>query len=177
MKTANRAPASRCSSSVVQMRRYRTGMYPFLFPSVISSLPLPSPTERLNPPSSAGTPSPVERGQVGHEELFGDEWAVTNRISGGLRYGDKWIMMSCIRVSLKGLNQSWLVDILTVSPSSNSLSLTQLELLPSSNSGASPKACLQHENTWHIPNSLPRAREARVASISPLGGQTPVSDV
>ncbi|XP_037402392.1 retinoic acid receptor beta isoform X1 [Pygocentrus nattereri] len=59
MKTASRAPASCCSSSVVQMRRYRTGMYPFLFPSVISSLPLPSPTERLNPPSSAGTPSPV----------------------------------------------------------------------------------------------------------------------
>ncbi|XP_036423567.1 retinoic acid receptor beta-like isoform X1 [Colossoma macropomum] len=59
MKTASRASASCCSSSVVQMRRYRTGMYPFLFPSVISSLPLPSPTERLNPPSSAGTPSPV----------------------------------------------------------------------------------------------------------------------
>ncbi|KAL6460383.1 hypothetical protein MHYP_G00303490 [Metynnis hypsauchen] len=111
------------------MRRYRTGMYPFLFPSVISSLPLPSPTERLNPPSSAGTPSPV---------------------------GESSSLLTSSVV---------FKPILTVSPSSNSLSLTQLELLPSSNSGAPPKACLQHENTWHIPNSLPRAGEARVASL------------
>ncbi|KAM9434899.1 retinoic acid receptor beta-like isoform 2-T2 [Clarias gariepinus] len=56
MKAASRS----CStSSVIQMRRYRTGVYPLLFPTVINSLPLPSPTQSFNPPSSAGTPSPV----------------------------------------------------------------------------------------------------------------------
>uniref|UniRef100_A0AAV2K2V3 Uncharacterized protein n=1 Tax=Knipowitschia caucasica TaxID=637954 RepID=A0AAV2K2V3_KNICA len=53
------------SPPLVQMRRYGPGVYPFLFPSVISSLPqLPSSPHRLQlqqPPSSGSTPSPVDR--------------------------------------------------------------------------------------------------------------------
>ncbi|XP_056596841.1 retinoic acid receptor beta-like isoform X2 [Triplophysa dalaica] len=41
------------------MRRYRAGVYPFLFPSVISSLNLLSPKQTLNVPSAGGCPSPV----------------------------------------------------------------------------------------------------------------------
>ncbi|KAI2652467.1 Retinoic acid receptor beta [Labeo rohita] len=59
MKTVSRTPASSCSSTLVQMRRYRAGVYPFLFPSVISSLNLPSPTQTHNTPNSRGSPSPV----------------------------------------------------------------------------------------------------------------------
>ncbi|KAG7500213.1 hypothetical protein JOB18_011837 [Solea senegalensis] len=63
MKTASRAQA-RSSPPLVQMRRYTPGLYPFLFPSVISSLPqLPRPShQRLQiqqPSSSGSTPSPV----------------------------------------------------------------------------------------------------------------------
>ncbi|KAL1255555.1 hypothetical protein QQF64_013616 [Cirrhinus molitorella] len=60
MKTVSRTPASSCSK-LVQMRRYREGVYPFLFPSVISSLNLPSPTQTRNTPNSGGSPSPVEK--------------------------------------------------------------------------------------------------------------------
>ncbi|XP_029022273.1 retinoic acid receptor beta-like isoform X3 [Betta splendens] len=75
MKTASRAQA--CSSPpLVQMRRYAPGMYPFLFPSVISSLPqLPPPSpQRLQiqqPSSSGSTPSPVaiETQSTSSEEL------------------------------------------------------------------------------------------------------------
>lgn len=63
MKTASRAQP--CSSPpLVQMRRYSPGVYPFLFPSVISSLPPlpPASPQRLQiqqPSSSGSTPSPV----------------------------------------------------------------------------------------------------------------------
>ncbi|KAF3707776.1 hypothetical protein EXN66_Car000949 [Channa argus] len=64
MKTASRAQP-RSSPPLVQMRRYAPGVYPFLFPSVISSLPqLPPPSpQRLQiqqPISSGSTPSPAE---------------------------------------------------------------------------------------------------------------------
>ncbi|KAG8005010.1 hypothetical protein GBF38_010875 [Nibea albiflora] len=64
MKTASRAQP-RSSPPLVQMRRYTPGVYPFLFPSIISSLPqLPPPPspQRLQiqqPSSSGSTPSPV----------------------------------------------------------------------------------------------------------------------
>lgn len=63
MKTASRAQP-RSSPPLVQMRRYTPGVYPFLFPSIISSLPqLPPPSpQRLQiqqPSSSGSTPSPV----------------------------------------------------------------------------------------------------------------------
>lgn len=63
MKTASRAQP-RSSPPLVQMRRYTPGVYPFLFPSVISSLPqLPPPSPhrlQIQQPSSSGsTPSPV----------------------------------------------------------------------------------------------------------------------
>ncbi|KAK2830027.1 hypothetical protein Q5P01_017958 [Channa striata] len=66
MKTASRAQP-RSSPPLVQMRRYAPGVYPFLFPSVISSLPqLPPPSpQRLQiqqPTSSGSTPSPVVLG-------------------------------------------------------------------------------------------------------------------
>uniref|UniRef100_A0A3B4UBW2 Retinoic acid receptor beta n=1 Tax=Seriola dumerili TaxID=41447 RepID=A0A3B4UBW2_SERDU len=75
MKTASRAQP--CSSPpLVQMRRYTPGLYPFLFPSVISSLPqlpLPSPQRlQIQQPSSSGsTPSPVaiETQSTSSEEL------------------------------------------------------------------------------------------------------------
>lgn len=61
MKTASRAQP-RSSPPLVQMRRYTPGVYPFLFPSVISSLPqLPPPSPQrlqIQQPSSS-TPSPV----------------------------------------------------------------------------------------------------------------------
>ncbi|KAM7383774.1 hypothetical protein PAMA_011231 [Pampus argenteus] len=65
MKTASRSQ-QRSSPPLVQMRRYTPGVYPFLFPSVISSLPqLPPPSpQRLQiqqPSSSGSTPSPVEQ--------------------------------------------------------------------------------------------------------------------
>ncbi|XP_059412892.1 retinoic acid receptor beta-like isoform X1 [Carassius carassius] len=71
MKTVSRAPASSCSSTLVQMRRYRAGVYPFLFPSVISSLNLPSPTGTQNTPNSRGSSSPVaiETQSTSSEEL------------------------------------------------------------------------------------------------------------
>ncbi|XP_041931578.1 retinoic acid receptor beta-like isoform X1 [Alosa sapidissima] len=76
MKTASRT-ASRCSSPPAQMRRYRTGagpgVYPFLFPSVISSLPLPPPQTLQAPhtPSGSSTPSPaaIETQSTSSEEL------------------------------------------------------------------------------------------------------------
>lgn len=63
MKTASRAQ-SRNSPPLVQMRHYTPRGYPFLFPSVISSLPqLPPPSpQRLQvqqPSSSGSTPSPL----------------------------------------------------------------------------------------------------------------------
>lgn len=63
MKTASRAQP-RSSPPLVQMRHFTPGVYPFLFPSIISSLPqLPPPSpQRLQiqqPPSSGSTPSPV----------------------------------------------------------------------------------------------------------------------
>lgn len=67
MKTASRAQP-RSSPPLVQMRRYTPGVYPFLFPSIISSLPqLPPPPspqrlqiQQIQQPSSSGsTPSPV----------------------------------------------------------------------------------------------------------------------
>ncbi|KAJ4923475.1 hypothetical protein JOQ06_014064, partial [Pogonophryne albipinna] len=59
MKTASRAPQP-CSPPLVTMRRYTPGVYPFLFPSIISSLP-PSPQRlQIQPTSSSGsTPSPA----------------------------------------------------------------------------------------------------------------------
>ncbi|XP_056153919.1 retinoic acid receptor beta-like [Lampris incognitus] len=75
MKTASRAQP-RGSPPLVQMRRYTPGVYPFLFPSVISSLPLPLPPspQRLQiqqPSSSGSTPSPVaiETQSTSSEEL------------------------------------------------------------------------------------------------------------
>ncbi|XP_051948491.1 retinoic acid receptor beta-like isoform X1 [Xyrauchen texanus] len=71
MKTLSRTTESRCSSTLIQMRRYRAEVYPFLFPSVISTLNLPSPTQTLNTPSSGGSPSPVaiETQSTSSEEL------------------------------------------------------------------------------------------------------------
>ncbi|XP_067365113.1 retinoic acid receptor beta-like isoform X1 [Channa argus] len=75
MKTASRAQP-RSSPPLVQMRRYAPGVYPFLFPSVISSLPqLPPPSpQRLQiqqPISSGSTPSPaaIETQSTSSEEL------------------------------------------------------------------------------------------------------------
>ncbi|CAJ1084128.1 retinoic acid receptor beta-like [Xyrichtys novacula] len=76
MKTASRAQP-RSSPPLVQMRRYAPGVYPFLFPSIISSLPqLPPPPspQRLQiqqPSSSGSTPSPVaiETQSTSSEEL------------------------------------------------------------------------------------------------------------
>ncbi|XP_062414498.1 retinoic acid receptor beta-like [Pungitius pungitius] len=76
MKTASRAQP-RGSPPLVQMRRYAPGVYPFLFPSIISSLPqLPPPPspQRLQvqaPSSSGSTPSPVaiETQSTSSEEL------------------------------------------------------------------------------------------------------------
>ncbi|XP_027142049.1 retinoic acid receptor beta isoform X1 [Larimichthys crocea] len=75
MKTASRAQP-RSSPPLVQMRRYTPGVYPFLFPSIISSLPqLPPPSpQRLQiqqPSSSGSTPSPVaiETQSTSSEEL------------------------------------------------------------------------------------------------------------
>ncbi|KAK9526302.1 hypothetical protein VZT92_015010 [Zoarces viviparus] len=63
MKTASRTQP-RSSPPLVQMRRYTPGVYPFLFPSIISSLPQlpPQSQQRLQmqqPSSSGSTPSPV----------------------------------------------------------------------------------------------------------------------
>ncbi|XP_026109685.1 retinoic acid receptor beta-like, partial [Carassius auratus] len=71
MKMVSRDPASSCSSTLHQMRRYRAGVYPFLFPSVISSLSLPSPAQTHNTPNSGGSPSPVaiETQSTSSEEL------------------------------------------------------------------------------------------------------------
>ncbi|KAK1880020.1 Elongation factor 4 [Dissostichus eleginoides] len=71
MKTASRAPQPR-SPPLVTMRRYTPGVYPFLFPSIISSLP-PSP-QRLQiqqTSSSSSTPSPAESiaGYLGHRRF------------------------------------------------------------------------------------------------------------
>ncbi|KAM3858197.1 retinoic acid receptor beta-like [Diretmus argenteus] len=74
MKTASRTQP-RSSPPLVQMRRYTPGVYPFLFPSVISSLPPPPPSpQRLqvqHPSSSGSTPSPVaiETQSTSSEEL------------------------------------------------------------------------------------------------------------
>ncbi|KAJ0003731.1 hypothetical protein NQD34_008829 [Periophthalmus magnuspinnatus] len=74
MKTASRAQPPR-SPPLVQMRRYSPGVYPFLFPSVISSLPqLPPSPQRLQiqqPSSSGSTPSPaaIETQSSSSEEL------------------------------------------------------------------------------------------------------------
>ncbi|XP_059205280.1 retinoic acid receptor beta-like isoform X1 [Centropristis striata] len=75
MKTASRTQP-RSSPPLVQMRRYTPGVYPFLFPSIISSLPqLPPPSpQRLQiqqPSSSGSTPSPVaiETQSTSSEEL------------------------------------------------------------------------------------------------------------
>ncbi len=76
MKTVSRTLASSCSSTLVQMRRYRAGVYPFLFPSVISSLNLPSPTQTRNTPNSGGSPSPV--GKTGHIHSVHDLPSSTN---------------------------------------------------------------------------------------------------
>ncbi|XP_056877023.1 retinoic acid receptor beta-like isoform X1 [Takifugu flavidus] len=75
MKTASRAQP-RSSPPLVQIRHYSPGVYPFLFPSIISSLPqLPPPSpQRLQiqqPSSSGSTPSPVaiETQSTSSEEL------------------------------------------------------------------------------------------------------------
>ncbi|XP_075968984.1 retinoic acid receptor beta-like [Anarhichas minor] len=75
MKTASRTQP-RSSPPLVQMRRYTPGVYPFLFPSIISSLPqLPPPSQQrlqMQQPSSSGsTPSPVaiETQSTSSEEL------------------------------------------------------------------------------------------------------------
>uniref|UniRef100_W5MIV3 Uncharacterized protein n=1 Tax=Lepisosteus oculatus TaxID=7918 RepID=W5MIV3_LEPOC len=50
-----------------QMNRYPAGTYPFLFPSVISGLPLP-PLQRLQghpPTSGCSTPSPASQEESG----------------------------------------------------------------------------------------------------------------
>ncbi|KAF6730558.1 Retinoic acid receptor beta [Oryzias melastigma] len=76
MKTASRTQS--CSSpSLVQMRRYTPEVYPYLFPSVISSLPQlrpPSPQRsQVQQPSSSSsnTPSPaaIETHSTSSEEL------------------------------------------------------------------------------------------------------------
>uniref|UniRef100_A0A3P9IWH0 Retinoic acid receptor beta n=1 Tax=Oryzias latipes TaxID=8090 RepID=A0A3P9IWH0_ORYLA len=76
MKTASRTQS--CSSpSLVQMRRYTPEIYPYLFPSVISSLPQlhpPSPQRsQVHQPSSSSsnTPSPaaIETHSTSSEEL------------------------------------------------------------------------------------------------------------
>ncbi|XP_062301811.1 retinoic acid receptor beta-like isoform X2 [Osmerus eperlanus] len=77
MKTASRTQTRRRSSSPpphVQMRRYRpAGVYPFLFPTVISSLGRPPAPSRLHVqlPSSSSTPSPaaIETQSTSSEEL------------------------------------------------------------------------------------------------------------
>ncbi|KAM4539538.1 retinoic acid receptor beta-like isoform 3-T3 [Odontesthes bonariensis] len=75
MKTASRAQ-SRSSPPLVRVRHYTPGIYPFLFPTVISSLPqLPPPSpQRLQmqqASSNSSTPSPVaiETQSTSSEEL------------------------------------------------------------------------------------------------------------
>ncbi|KAI4796310.1 hypothetical protein KUCAC02_027836 [Chaenocephalus aceratus] len=79
MKTASRAPQP-CSPPLVTMRRYTPGIYPFLFPSIIGSLP-PSPQRlQIQPTSSSGsTPSPAAKLMVFDCPDVGGERALDNR--------------------------------------------------------------------------------------------------